>query len=124
MIGPEHGRSRMFVLCSRKGCFDCAEIGRINLLVQILLHSSPPVDIRRTGKTNLVVFALTLRSLPDLMHVQRIKSMGNRQTFHPKNLDYDIFNIEIDIGPVDLLVHGLLLRKLWWLKVKHLGTFS
>ena len=23
------------------------------------------------------------------MHVQRIKSMGNRQTFHPKNLDYD-----------------------------------
>ena len=53
------------------------------------------------------------------MHVQRIKSMGNRQTFHPKNLDYDIFNIEIDIGPVDLLLHGLLLRKLWWLKVKH-----
>lgn len=43
--------------------------------------------------------------------------MGDRQTFHPKNLEYDVFNIEIDIGPVNLLLHGLFLKKLWWVKV-------
>jgi hypothetical protein len=43
--------------------------------------------------------------------------MGNRQTFHPNKLDYDLFNIEIDIGPVNLFLHGLFLKKLWWVKV-------
>jgi hypothetical protein len=43
--------------------------------------------------------------------------LGNRQTFHPNKLDYDLFNIEIDIGPVNLFLHGLFLKKLWWIKV-------
>ena len=49
--------------------------------------------------------------------MERVKSLGDRQTFHPKNLEYDVFNIEIDIGPVNLLLHGLFLKKLWWVKV-------
>ena len=53
----------------------------------------------------------------DLIYAERIKSLGDRQTFHPKNLEYDVFNIEIDIGPVNLLLHGLFLKKLWWVKV-------
>ncbi|CAF3832703.1 unnamed protein product [Rotaria sp. Silwood1] len=28
--------------------------------------------------------------------------MSNRQTFHPNKLDYDVFNIKINIGPIDL----------------------
>jgi hypothetical protein len=51
------------------------------------------------------------------MYVQHVKSMGNRQTFHPNKLDYDLFNIEIDLGPVNLFLHGLFLKKLWWVKV-------
>lgn len=54
----------------------------------------------------------------DLLYVQQVKSMGNRQTFHPAKLDYDVFNIEIEIGPTQLLLHGLFLKKLWWIKVK------
>ena len=55
--------------------------------------------------------------LADLLYVQHVKSLGNRQTFHPNKLDYDVFDIEIDIGPVNLLLHGLFLKKLWWVKV-------
>ncbi len=44
--------------------------------------------------------------------------MGNRQTFHPNKLDYDLFNIEIDIGPINLFLYGLFLKKLWWVKVR------
>lgn len=44
--------------------------------------------------------------------------MGNRQTFHPNKLDHDVFNIDIDIGPVNLFLHGLFLKKLWWVKVR------
>lgn len=47
--------------------------------------------------------------------------MGNRQTFHPNKLDYDVFNIEIDIGPINLLLHGLFLKKLWWVKENLFG---
>lgn len=43
--------------------------------------------------------------------------MGNRQTFHPNKLAYDVFNIEIDLGPVNLFLYGLLLKNLWWVKV-------
>lgn len=46
-----------------------------------------------------------------------MKNMGNRQTFHPSNLDYDAFNLEIELGPVNLLLHGLFLKNLWWVKV-------
>ena len=53
----------------------------------------------------------------DLLYVQHVKSMGNRQTFHPNKLAYDVFNIEIDLGPINLLLHGLFLKKLWWVKV-------
>jgi hypothetical protein len=53
----------------------------------------------------------------DLLYVQHVKSMGNRQTFHPKNLDYDLFNIDIELSPITLLLHGLFLKKLWWVKV-------
>ena len=53
----------------------------------------------------------------DLLHVQQIKSMGNRHTFHPNKLKYDVFNLELDIGPVNLLLHGFFLKKLWWVKV-------
>lgn len=56
--------------------------------------------------------------LSDLLYVQHVKALGNRQTFHPNKLDYDVFNIEIDLGPVNLLLHGLFLKKLWWIKVK------
>ncbi|CAF5220089.1 unnamed protein product, partial [Rotaria magnacalcarata] len=72
----------------------------MKILVQILLHSSPPIDLNRT----------------DLQYVQHVKSIGNRQTFHPNKLEYDIFNIELDMGPVNLLLHGLFLKNLWWVK--------
>ncbi|CAF4971055.1 unnamed protein product, partial [Rotaria sp. Silwood1] len=87
------------------GCFDCGEVPNIKILIQILLHPSPPIDINRS----------------DLLYVQQVKSMGNRQTFHPNKLDYDLFNIEIDIGPVNLLLHGLFLKKLWWVKENIFG---
>ena len=53
----------------------------------------------------------------DLSYVQQIKSVGNRQTFHPNKLDYDTFNIEIEIGPINLFFYGLLLKNLWWIYV-------
>ncbi|CAF4236818.1 unnamed protein product, partial [Adineta steineri] len=34
----------------RDGCFDCGEVSNIKILVEILLHSSPPIDINRSGK--------------------------------------------------------------------------
>ncbi|CAF3884390.1 unnamed protein product [Rotaria sp. Silwood1] len=37
--------------------------------------------------------------------------MSNRQTFHPNKLDYDVFNIKINIGPIDLFVHDLFFIK-------------
>ncbi|CAF1031213.1 unnamed protein product [Adineta ricciae] len=89
----------------RNGCFECGEVNQIKILVQILLHSSPPVDMNRT----------------DLLHVQQIKSMGNRHTFHPNKLKYDVFNLELDIGPVNLLLHGFFLKKLWWVKENLFG---
>ncbi|CAF1148979.1 unnamed protein product [Rotaria sp. Silwood1] len=47
----------------------------------------------------------------DLLYVQYVKSLDNRQTFHLNKLRYDIFNIEIDIGSVNLLLHRLFLKK-------------
>jgi hypothetical protein len=58
------------------------------------------------------------RENSDLSYGQHVKSIGNRQTFHPNKLDYDLFNIEIDIGPINLFLHGLFLKKLWWVKVR------
>ncbi|CAF3397517.1 unnamed protein product [Rotaria sp. Silwood1] len=89
----------------RDNCFDCAEASHLNILVKILLHSSPPIDMNRT----------------DLLYVQHVRSMGDRQTFHPNKLDYDVFNIEIDIGPVNLLLHGLFLKNFWWVKENLFG---
>ncbi|CAF3740732.1 unnamed protein product [Rotaria sordida] len=89
----------------RDDCFECGETSHLKVLVQILLHSSPPIDTNRT----------------DLLYVQQVRSMGNRQTFHPNKLDYDIFNIEIDIGPVNLLLHGLFIKNLWWVKENLFG---
>ncbi|UJR36630.1 hypothetical protein I4U23_029350 [Adineta vaga] len=89
----------------RDGCFECGEVNHIKVLVQILLHSSPPVDMNQR----------------DLLHVQQIKAMGNRQTFHPNKLKYDVFNLEIDLGSVNLLLHGLFLKKLWWVKENLFG---
>ncbi|CAF4065238.1 unnamed protein product, partial [Rotaria sp. Silwood2] len=89
----------------RDDCFECGEASHLKILIQILLHSSPPIDTNRT----------------DLLYVQHVRSMGNRQTFHPNKLDYDIFNIEIDIGPVNLLLHGLFLKNLWWVKENLFG---
>ncbi len=43
-------------LNSRDGCFECAEVGHLKILVQILLYSSPPYDINRTGKTEMKTF--------------------------------------------------------------------
>ena len=74
----------------------------MKISVQILLYSSPPIEFNRN----------------DLLYVQKVKSKGTRQTFHPKTLEYDVFNIEIDIGPVDFLLHGLFLKNLWWVKVR------
>ena len=37
--------------------------------------------------------------------------MGNRQTFHPNKLKYDVFNLEIDIGPVNLLITWFIFKK-------------
>ena len=34
----------------RDGCFECGEVDHIKILVQILLHSSPPLNMDRTGK--------------------------------------------------------------------------
>lgn len=87
----------------------------MKILLQILLHSSPPIDFNRLGKISSSVNLQSSRS--DLLYVQKLRTKGNRQTFHPKTFDYDIFNIEIDIGPVDLLLHGLFLKHLWWVKV-------
>ncbi|CAF4962750.1 unnamed protein product, partial [Rotaria magnacalcarata] len=87
------------------GCFDCGEVPNIKLLIQILLHPSPPIGTNRS----------------DLLYIQHVKSLGNRQTFHPNKLDYDLFNIEIDIGPVNLFLHGLFLKKLWWVKENLFG---
>lgn len=91
----------------------------MKILVQILLHSAPPVDLNRTGnaRQNFFDSLIFLLSNSDLAHIQQIKSMGNRQTFHPNKLDYDVFNIEIEIAPVNLLLHGLFLKNLWWVKV-------
>ncbi|CAF3680770.1 unnamed protein product [Rotaria sp. Silwood1] len=49
--------------------------------------------------------------LQDLLYVQYVKSLDNRQTFHLNKLRYDIFNIEIDISSVNLLLHRLFLKK-------------
>ncbi|CAF3490546.1 unnamed protein product [Rotaria socialis] len=92
--------SLLDVFDTRDNCFECGEVAHIKILVQILLHSSPPIDLNRT----------------DLQYVQHVKSIGNRQTFHPNKLEYDIFNIELDMGPVNLLLHGLFLKNLWWVK--------
>ncbi|CAF1000290.1 unnamed protein product, partial [Adineta steineri] len=89
----------------RDGCFDCGEVSNIKILVEILLHSSPPIDINRS----------------DLAYVQYVKTLGNRQTFHPNKLEYDVFNIEIDLGPINLFLHGLFLKKLWWVKENLFG---
>jgi hypothetical protein len=62
--------------------------------------------------------------LSDLLYVQHVKAMGNRQTFHPNKLDYDVFNVEIDIGPVNLFLHGLFLKRLWWVKVSFNNSIS
>ena len=35
---------------SRDGSFECGEVSHLKVFVQILLHSSPPIDINRTGK--------------------------------------------------------------------------
>ncbi|CAF3838581.1 unnamed protein product, partial [Rotaria sp. Silwood1] len=67
----------------RDRCFDCCKVNNIKKLVQILLHTSSSIDTNRS----------------DLLYIQHVKSMNNRQTFHPNKLDYDVFNIEIDIGP-------------------------
>ncbi|CAF0932679.1 unnamed protein product [Adineta steineri] len=89
----------------RDGCFDCGEVSNIKILVEILLHSSPPIDINRS----------------DLAYVQYVKTLGNRQTFHPNKLEYDVFNIEIDLDPINLFLHGLFLKKLWWVKENLFG---
>lgn len=65
----------------------------------------------------VVVAICSVGFLEDLLYVQHVKAMGNRETFHPNKLDYDLFNIEIDIGPINLFLHGLFLKKLWWVKV-------
>ena len=57
----------------------------------------------------------------DLLYFQHVKAMGNRQTFHPNKLDYDLFNIEIDLGPINLLLHGWFLKKLWSVKENLVG---
>lgn len=57
----------------------------------------------------------------DLLYGQYVRSLGNRQTFHPNKLEYDVFNLEIDVGPVNLLLHGLFLKKLWWIKENLFG---
>ena len=100
------------------GGFDCGEVSHIKILVQILLHTSPPIDSNRSGrKKNCFSSRRFIDNSSDLLYVQHVKSMGNRQTFHPNKLDYDLFNIEIDIGLVNLFLHGLFLKKLWWVKV-------
>lgn len=110
---------RSSFVSSRDGCFECAQVGHLKIAVQILLHSSPPVDMNRTGNIQTCTSPPNSSSSAlDLLYVQHVKALGNRQTFHPNKLDYDVFNIEIDLGPIDLLLHGLFLKKLWWLKVR------
>jgi len=112
VLNSKNGRSILFyiefeycALIGRDGCFDCGEVSNVKILIEILLHSSPPYDANRT----------------DLLYVQQVKSFGNRQTFHPNKLEYDLFNIEIDLGPVNLFLHGLFLKKLWWIKENLFG---
>ena len=100
------------------GAFDCGEVSHIKILIEILLHTSPPIDSNRSGTVLFFSKEFDEKLSLDLLYVQHVKSMGNRQTFHPNKLDYDLFNIEIDIGPVNLFLHGLFLKKLWWVKVR------
>ena len=46
----------IFSIFSRDGCFECGQVNHLKILVQILLHSSPPIDTNRTGKFFFVVF--------------------------------------------------------------------
>ena len=102
-----------------EGSFDCGEVNDIKIRIQILLHPMPPIDSTRSSKSPFAHTHLSIDlRLADLLYVQHVKSLGNRQTFHPNKLDYDVFDIEIDIGPVNLLLHGLFLKKLWWIKVR------
>ena len=81
--------------------------------------------MNRTGKTKIWRHDYGLErnsafSFSDLLYVQKIQSFGNRQTFHPKKLDYDKVNIEIDMGPVNLFLYGLLLKNLLFIEVNRI----
>ncbi|CAF0921211.1 unnamed protein product [Adineta steineri] len=60
----------------------------------------------------------------DLAYVQYVISLGNHKTFHPDKLEYVIFNIETDRCPINLFLHGLFLKKLWWVKFNKENLFD
>jgi hypothetical protein len=59
---PQKKKSTFFLRHKRDGCFECGEVSHITILIQILLHSSPPIDINRTGKIIPELFLLRISS--------------------------------------------------------------
>ncbi len=53
-------KDQLFSSHNRDGCFECGEVSHIKVLVQILLYSSPPIDINRTGKIKSDCFLLRI----------------------------------------------------------------